>query len=253
MQSDNTSPLIGAGRLWFDLYDSTGKKTGEKFFGNCTQVTMTTTDETTEKYASYEGTRPLIAVANKKRDIVMKIVGDSFDDSILPLLTKGEVKTVTQQSGTASDVVLSDSVKQGFAYALPHRKCSSVVVKANGTVVTSSVANYSFDSITNRIFVPVGSDIVDGDELSVSYSYAAESKKVLAGGTIKKFTAFLRYVADNTYGENKHLQVWKADLNPDGELGFVTDDWASWSLTCKILDDSANHPDFPYYQLETAE
>lgn len=245
MESPNDL-LIGSGKVYVGVIKN-GVQQGEFHLGNCSSFTLQTTDEKTEKYSSMDKERPLIGTAVKKREVTLKIVGDYFNEDNVLLLTLGSIIENVQASGTVTDEVVTSSAVPGRFYPLKHKNVSALVVKAGGTTVASG---YTYDPVTSRLFIHQDSTIELGDEVTVSYTYPSVTKKVLAGGTETKITAFVRYVSDNTQGTNKHVQVWTVDLTPDAEIGFITEDWASWSMTGRVLADKANHPEAPYYTLE---
>jgi hypothetical protein len=123
---------------------------------------------------------------------------------------------------------------------------SAIVVKVGAVTIADTPSNYIVDSKTNRILI-VGGDIDAGDAVTVSATVAAGTKTVLAGATAKRVIALVRFVADNTQGANKHVVCHRVDVTPDAEVGFISDDLASWSLAGSVLNSADIDPTSPYF------
>lgn len=240
--------LLGKGKVYLDILSDDGQSTGEFDLGNCTLLTTTVTRETTEKKSNMTAGAPTLANITKSVSVALKITGDYFNAETKKLLAYGDTVELTQAAETITDRVITTAFQPGRRYRLGAFGVdpATLVLKVGAATIASCI----FDAKTQTVYVPTGTA---GGTLTASFSTLATTKTVLAGGTRRQITALVRYVADNAVGTNDHVVFHKVDLTPDGEVGYITDDLGAWSLAGAVLDDSANHPDTPYYSVESAE
>jgi hypothetical protein len=53
---------------------------------------------------------------------------------------------------------------------------------------------------------------------------------------------------DPVDGQKIGCDIWRVNLNPNGQFGLITEDYGNWTLDGNILDDTANHPLSPFYE-----
>lgn len=243
--SDNL--LLGSGALYFDRFEN-GQKTGEIHFGNVTAFSISTSDEVKEKYQSMDKTRGLYKAVTTKRNITLKVTGDEFSPDNIALNVMGDQGVLTQTAGTVTAETVTSASKKGRYYPLAHRNVSDVVVKVGAATKVAGV-DYAVDAKSGRIHIlPTGS-IADGSTVVADYDHASLTVNTINGGTAGLIEAFIRFVGDPASGQAYECQVWAVQLTPDGELGFISDDFGNWSLTGKVLNKAGEHPDAPYYKL----
>lgn len=250
MTANVSDLLLGKGKVFVDVLVN-DVSTGEFDLGNCTAFSVQTAVEKTEKRSSMTADGGLLAVIPKFTTTTLKIVGDYFnkDNMGLALLSNEITKTVA--ASTITDATLTASAVLGRFYKIPaNGVLSAIVVKVGASVIADAASNYIVDSKTNRILI-VGGDIDAGDTVTVSATIAAGTVKVLAGATAKRIIALVRFVSDNTTGENKHVVAHRVDITPDAEVGFITDDLASWSLAGSVLNSADIDPASPYFTVYT--
>ena len=91
------------------------------------------------------------------------------------------------------------------------------------------------------IIIPGGS-ITEGSTVTVaSYSYGTIDYKTIVGANANVIEGYLRFIGDPATGPEFELEVWRVQAQPDGAFGLITEDYGNFSLTLKVLDDSANH------------
>lgn len=237
--------LIGRGKVYFDIYEN-GQRTGEIPFGQVDSFGLTIQDELREKYETMTHASGLYNVVPVKRQVTLNLVGSEYNLDNLALANLGLRSVINQTAGTVTDETVTASAKLGRFYALTHRKVSNVVVTV-GSATKVEGTDYTVDAVTGRIYiVPTGS-ITEGSTVVVDYSYAAATLQVIDGGKAKKIEAFVRYVGDPAAGPAYEVQVYKAMLTPNGELGLITDDFGQFTLTGKVL--AAGPADSPFYRV----
>lgn len=247
--SDNL--MLGAGQLFFDRFDNSGAKTGERHLGNCTAFTLTTEVEKVEKFSSLNAAKLLYKSVIKSIKATGKITLDEFDPANLALVLLGDEGVITQTAGSVTAASpLSFTTKKGYGMKLSHYQVSNVVVKdSTGATTYVSGTDYQVNAKAGAIYIPETTTIVDGSIIKASYDYAACSLPKVSGATKGKIEGFLRFLGDPTSGPAYHGEFWKISVSPEGELGLITDDWGSFGINFECQADTINHPSDPMYRL----
>lgn len=244
---DSKNLLMGRGEVYFDRFlPGTSIRTGEVNLGNCSQFELSTNDETKEKFSSMSKDPVLLKSVTVKRDIQIKITGDEFSKFNMAMFLMGSESTFTQSSGTASSEVITTSAALGKWYPLAFRSVSSVVItgKTEGT-------DFKVDTVRGRVYIMPTGSITAGSTVTVaSYSYAAiTSMDQVIGGDATGIEGYMRFIGNPTAGPILEAEFWKVVLVPQGQMGLIMDDFGNWSITFKVMDDTANHASIPYYRL----
>lgn len=252
------SIILGRGELFFDRFNASGIKTGERFLGNCQSFELGIEDEVRDKYSSAEATSPLIKTVNVRRTPNLKIVLDEYDEYNLSLAFMGDKSDYQQTGATITDEVPPvTSVKKGHWFQvgvapLYRRQLSAVLVKhTSGSPTYVAGTDYILDAVAGRIFVITGGAIVDGQSLKVTYTFAtiaAAAIPTVQAGISSFIEGFLRFIGKPATGSTWEVEVWKASLSPDGPVPFIGDDFASLTLKGKVLADTVGHSTEPYWR-----
>lgn len=247
--SDNL--MLGAGVIFFDREDASGNKTGERHLGNCTSFSLTTEVEKVEKFSAMNKAKRLYKSVVKSIKATGKITLDEYDPANMALALLGSEGTVTQSSGAISTTPEAIVAKPGYAAKLNYFAVSDLVIKSSdGTTTYTENTDYIIQNAkAGVIFFPAGTTIVSGTTVKATYSYAAATIPKIIGANVGKIEGYLRFVGDPTSGPAYLGDFWNVSISPDGELGFITDDWGSFSLNFECQDDTTNHPTDPFYRL----
>lgn len=246
---DSTKIILGRGKIYFDRFDSNGNRTGEFFLGNCPTFEITPTPEEIKKFSSASAAADLLASDVIRTSLALHIVGDEFSKENLARALYGDTSTLAQTGSTVADEVVTVVALDRW-YELDYRKISSVVVQDDTDTTTYVLGtDYQLDTVTGRIYIIDGGSIVATDVLHVDYTYATESLNTVRGMTATSVKGFLRYIGDNARGPNYEIQIWRASVRADGAIGFISDEYASWSLTGDIESDATNHPTEPHFRM----
>jgi hypothetical protein len=244
--------LLGRGKVYFNRLRSDGSYIGETFLGNCTTLEGTTSDETREKYSSAEAASPLLKRANIRRTMELSLTLDEFSKFNLALATMGDNSFYTQNN-TAVTAEAHNNVTQGTWVKLTYRSVSTVVVKNDaGSPTTYTVTtDYVVDAATGRIYIVPGGAIADATNLRIDYAKATitTANPTVRAGVSGKIEGSLRFIGDPAEGPTWELEAWSVTLNPDGAIGFISDDFAEFTLKATVQADSVNHPTEPLYRL----
>lgn len=242
--------LLGRGKLYVDRLSAAGNSTGELFLGNCQTFEITPTAEEIKHYSSADAAASLMASDVTRQDMALRIVGSQFSLANLARAFSGTEGSLAQSTADITDEVLTSSSVQGRYFKTLYRQISSVIVTGpSETPVYVVVQDYEIDAVTGRIYIVEGGDIADESIVWVDYTYADLDLNVINGMTVSSVRGFLRYVPDNTRGAQNEVEVWRASFRADGAIGFISDEYASWTLVGNVEDDSVNHPDNPHYRI----
>jgi len=220
-QSVNKNIVLGAGYIYFDEEDSSGALTGEQYMAETDGFSLNVSTEKTEIDSSDTPVAETLVSLVKKVTRGGSLSTKNMDDATFARFIQGAESTVTQ---TAVEVVgETHTVKQGRYYQLGASVSNPTGVKGVSGV---SVATYTVtdDYIVNadegRIYIVPGGGIADDTEISVTYTPDANSRvRVASDGSGAKRGA-IRFVGDNTNGENREVYIPKVELAPNGDLAF---------------------------------
>jgi len=242
--SDGAKVYLGKGKVFLGVLAS-GVNTGERYVGSCDTLTVTPTVETKEKKDFSLPAAPLLdrAVTGINAEIALAL--SEWDKDNLAVALLGSSAAANQTSGTVIAEAMNDVVI-GLSYKTAKRKISSVVLKKGATTYVLGTDYDIADATVGLIYIREGGSIVSGDDLTIDYSYAAETawKVPIAGSPQSEF--FLRFIGNPTRGKVQELEVWRCTLMPDGGLDLIGEDYGTIKLKGSVLVDSVNHPTEPY-------
>lgn len=237
---------LGAGKLYFDRLDDAGAPTGEFYIGNTPSLTYSSDEERQEHYSADEKARPKDASIVTRDDSTISFTTDDIQPENMAMMIKGTPEVLAQAA--VASVVETIKVKRGRWYQLGTdetnptgvRKITLTSLTDNaGTPVAipggNGGANYEVDLDLARLFIKDDApDVDDDDEVIVTYAVLASSRTVIVskGDTIR---GALRYIADNTEGENRDHYWPLVEFSPDGDYEFKGDDWNEMSFSGEIL------------------
>lgn len=96
---------------------------------------------------------------------------------------------------------------------------------------------------------PTTSTIEDDSQVAISYSVPAGTFPKVSGATVSKIEGELLFLGDPSYGPCYNGEFWHVSLTPNGDIGMLSDDFATFGIDFTCLDDEENHPDDPLYRL----
>lgn len=243
--------LLGRGSVLLDRF-SNGASTGLRFLGNAEAVSRSMEDDTLEFRSSTQSLRPIIKEVTRERTIEYLITLNEYQMENLALSLMGDLVNSTLIAATASEATF-DAVKQGHYYDLGRLTVSAVVVEDDTTptaVVFGVTDDYTVDAARGLIYIVPGGAITDGTNLVITFNAAAGALQQLRGGIRTSIEGLFQFWSDNASGPNYKVEAHKVSITPEGELGLITDEFGSFQIRLKVLDDSANHPDAPLDTIE---
>ena len=242
---------LGAGELFGDRHDPvTDAMTGFRHLGNIETLELTTTDDKLVKKSSMSKGRPVYKSVTRSRDVVMRAVGDEWSADNLALMLMGSVVYATQAATPVVDqVVYLDVPAATLGAALGNKffhvgalNINTVTMKIGSTSLTASdfiVYNAKMGVVK---ILPGSAQVTNGtDDLKVSFTPTAITglnSPVVRGGTESEINMSFLFIEDNSAGENHILRIWNASVTPDGALGLISDEFATFALNAALQDDS---------------
>lgn len=239
---------IGAGKLFFNREDPSGVPLGEYYIGNTTALSGTTDETREEHYSSDEAERAKDASVVTQSNNSIGFTTDDIQPENLAMLFKGSAETLTVAASADEEETIT--VNRGRWYQLGTSPANPTGLRAlTITAVTDDTPtaipaasgpggtniNYELDETLGRIFIfEDAPDIADGDDIILTYDVVASSRTIIIskGETIR---GALRYIADNTTGENRD-DFWPlVEISPDGDYQFKGDSWSEMQFSGEVL------------------
>lgn len=248
--SDNL--LLGKGQVFFDRFDSNGVSTGLKHLGNVETFELTTADDNVDKYSSMSAGAPLLKRVNRRRTVTLKITGDEFHPENMALVTMGEQTEATQVATAVVGEAVQAAVIPGSYFMTKKLGPISAVTVNFGAGAGVLGTDYEItDANVGLIHILPGTALTGAvtiDYTPTAYT-AGSGLAQIAGGSAGEITGMIKFVGDPSTGPKVVVDVWKVNITPDGAVGLISEDYATMGLQAAVLDDSANHPNEPLYQM----
>ena len=250
-------PMLGKGSILLDIFDANGAATGLRHLGNCTKFELDLKDDIAELYQSLNKSVTLIATALKKRQPKIAITGTDFSSDHMAIFQMSAGKTTVATTATTytDEVLISATVTgaKGRFFQTAHRNLDMAtanvpVLTLQPSTVLATPADYVVsDPVAGLIYIPVGSSITDTTAVKITYHTVVGSNDHVAGATVPFQQGHIVFDPDPVDGQKIGCDIWRVNLNPNGNVGLIADDYGNWTLDGNILDDTANHPTAPFY------
>lgn len=244
--------LLGKGQVLFDRFDNNGISTGFKHLGNVETFELTTTDDKVQKFSSMAAGAPLYKEVNRRRAAVLTITGDEFHPENMALITMGD-KSVLVQAATAivGEAVMAATIKGAYFTTKLLGPISAVVVKFGATPGVLGVDYAILNANIGLLRILPGTALTGA--VTIDYTPTAYTSlngpAVIAGGTAGVIQGAIKFIGDPSTGPDMIVDVWRANISPNGAVGLIGDDFATLSLSAAVLDDSTNNPANPLYRI----
>lgn len=231
-QSVTKNIVLGAGYVYFDPEDANGDLTGEMYVAETPGFSLNVASEKIEIDSADTPVAETLVSIVKKVTRAGQLVCQSMTDDVYEWFIQGAQSTVSQTTTPVAAEQLA-AVQQGRYYQLGASTSNPTGVRDIGSVVvepsgggTPYVANtdYVVNTDEGRLYIVVGGNIADDTDIEVDYTPVANSRiRVASSGDGAKRGA-LRFVGDNTNGENRTVYIPQLELAANGELAFKSRD-----------------------------
>ena len=248
--------LLGAGSVYIDRFDAAGKSTGFRHLGNVDSFTTNTAVEKLTKKNAMDGLKGTYKEVVIGTTVTATMAMTEFDPENLALAMLGTVSTFTQDAQTG---VTDKSFGPGAAdvmldrwYELGSLKVTVTDVKQGSATLAEE--DYEINAVAGMIRLRPEGSAVAGQALAWSGSapaIAAADKmwivKALSAATIE---GRLKYIsADNqVVGPKTIINVHNITFAPDGDLGFISEEFGTFNIVGTIAADMSRPADNRYYE-----
>lgn len=249
---------LGAGKLFFDLFDEDGLPAGEFYLGNTTSVTYEYEETRRGRWTSDEGGchKTDNAIIGGEGNVRFNV--DDLSYEVMAILLRGEAEMLVQTATVGQPIYQEFSAKRaGLWYQLGQDAANpsglrDVLIEAfylNGSTNAMSLAqsgnHFVWDEKLARVFLKETSGIALPGIFTVRYRRRASVRPVIEAGT-KVFRGSLRYVADNRVGPNVSHYWPLVEIVMRDSFSFKDEGWANITFGGDVL----KAPDAPYHVVD---
>src|SRR5258708_3984657 len=251
-------PMLGKGSILLDIFDLvTGLPTGLRHLGNCTKFDLDVKDDLAELYQSLNKNVTLVATAVKKRVPKISITGTDFSSDHMAIVAMSAGKTTLAVAAATITAEVLVTVTQapnakGRYFRLANLNVDPTttppVLTQNAITLVGGTDYVLADPVAGLIYFPLTSTIVGGFQITCTYKTLVGNFDQVAGVTVPRQQGRLSFIPDPVDGQKIGCDIWRVNLNPNGNIGLIADDYGNWTLYGQMIDDTANHPLAPFYQ-----
>jgi hypothetical protein len=232
--------ILGKGELFFDRFVGSASSGSYFHLGNCSRFAIVTEDDVIEINSSMDAAAGLIKRVTRSRRTSLQITSNEHGIENLALALMGDTGTLTQTSSAIAGEILTTSVIKGRFYKTAGRQLSAVVVNQGTATWTQSTDYVVYDAGAGIIQVKAttGTAVTTATTATISYTRASLSLDTVLGATKTKIEGKLLFVPDPTTGPQFDVEVYHVGVQPDGEVGLISEDFGEYSLNLAVFDDS---------------
>jgi hypothetical protein len=233
---------LGRGSLLFAPHDGTVAEAGYIFVGNVPSLEFSWDIETREKYSATQRSSPLLASSTSRQDLTLVAQCDEHTKENLKRFFFATETTANQTLSTTGSTPVNDLVT-GRSYDIGGISVTNVVVKKGSTVLVAGT-DYDLYATQGMLMFKDSAAISDGDDVVIEYDRPLVNIDRLAIGRVSEQLCKILYIADdaNTSGASAQDRyvLHKCSITPDGAYQLISDDYTSFNLRFKVLNDPAN-------------
>lgn len=224
--------------------DAQGNPKGFEAFGNVSDLKISVATSVTEHKESHTGQRGTDKRLTTETKCTFSMTLENFVASNLASALRGSKTTVT----TGSVVDAPIKVYLGKVTALPHIKISAVSIEDGVTPLVLGTDYWVNESAGSIKFAAAIADVVDGDELTISYTYAEHFKVDALTEAVKEMS--LRFEGLNTAEDNAPVivEIFKINTDPLQELALISDNIQQIVLEGSVLLDATKTEGSKYFR-----
>ena len=184
--------------------------------------------------------------------IVVATLGGTTYDVYNVTGTFSADETLTVVGGTATEAGTLEAAAFFTTDTTATTQTLTITGASSGLLVANT--DYRFVSADNdykvgRVEILSTGSAEEGEVLTFVYTAGYDSYTKINGLNETYIEGKIQFISDNPVGDNYILDVWRVSVTPNGELGFISEEWATLSMTGEILKDETNHADEPYLSL----
>lgn len=251
MAPNPNNVMLGRGKIYGDrlqLVNGVLVRTGEFDLGNCTGLELTPKADVKEKYESMDPSSALYARAVTRQTHSLKITGDEYSLFNLANALMGNQGSISVTGASVTGEALTTAPLAGAFYPTKFRNISAVTLH-DGVSTKVLGTDYAIDAASGRIQILPGGSILQTDTLTVDYTYATYQFNTVVGGVASSVDMYIRFKGNPVKGPTFEAEFWHVMFTPNGNLGFIADDFGNWTIEGMVIQDPIGHPNEPLYHL----
>jgi len=237
---------IGRGKFYFDRFDPTTMlPTGvRRFVGEVDKGDISISSTNKARFTTTKATNNKISSIDiqQTHTIALDLMEFTKDNVALALLGTATTYTQSVTPVTAEAVAATHSV--GDIFQLAGRNPTTLVLTGSPGVLVLGTDYEIEDAKLGLIRM-----LTAGTTITAAYTPGATTQPRVAAGQNTAIYGRLLFVGDPTSGPGFDMEAWKVKFMSSGVFSLLSDDFNKMSLTGEILEDAANHPTAPLYQL----
>lgn len=250
---------IGGARIWFnrdvDLTLTPPRREGWKDLGNIVEFSDEQTVDVLDHFTAKSGTR------RKDRSLVREISNDILatldelsTENLRTFFRGGAITDVSETLGVAvtaqvaqmngTETVIVNCPAGGY-------NATNIVVKDITGVTTYTVdVEYEEVAITGGYVgirrIDGSTDLADGDFVQIDFEYDQRVVKRFSPATETEVTGQCMLFGVSDTGNEWIRSMEKVQLEPEGGMSLNSEEWSSFQLRIKILDNTDSVPTAPF-------
>jgi hypothetical protein len=236
--------LLGAGSLYLAVIDNTTLARGPYYhMGDVSEFNVQANDDVAEHNESMTEAQGLYASALRKRSVEANMTCWEWNMKNLALAFMGTESSYTQSATTTTET-LTTSLALGATYFSTAGRNVTVTSITGGAALTVTTDYTLVDSsgLFGVTIVPTSTAATATSALVVIYTkpaITAGQQTILQMFNRSRIYCSIKFVGQPTAGPKYEAHYHKVSINPGQIGGFISDDFASFELTGKVLADLA--------------
>jgi len=225
-----------------------------RHLGNVDKVDLTPAADTKDKTSSMTGLRALLASTVVGLNLEVSLELTEFDPENLALALLGDASTLTQSDISRDGASLNGGVAISFGVWYPlfatdgdeDPAINPFVLRVSDGSTTSSLegTDYEVNRAAGLIRILESGALTEAISTwrgSIPGYDSADGLKKVSMLSNGKILGRVRFISadDLLQGPKDNYVFYKCQLTPDGAIGLISDDYAAFTLKCKILQDTA--------------
>ncbi len=234
--------VLGAGYVYFDIFDDNGNPTGERYLGQTPTLSISASSEVLEHFTSDGPIAQVDASVATQVTRTGSLTIDDISPENLRLFIVGEIDEINESAVSSPITQVFPTATRGLYYQLGDTDGPGDFniddidsIESDGTALVEGT-DYEIDKGSGRIYLkPESIAVTDGEELEVEYTLLARERRVIKTSDQVRLRGALRFTSDNSHGENINIYIPDCGISPDGELNFKSrTDWQQMAFSLQV-------------------
>ncbi len=241
---------LGKGKFYFREFErgtQTPKPGGFRRLGNVPEATVSQNSEKLDHTSSEGGINVKDASVTTSQDSAIAFTTDNVSLDNLAMWFNSEVSEIVEAGGAVADEPIPDIVT-GTHYQLGEttltpqgsRNVTAFSAKKGAGVLVLGT-DYLVDLKSGLVEFLDSATLSDGDDVTVSYTVPAGTRRVVLGGN-DQIEGQFKFIADNPKGTNKDTFWPYVQISADGDYSLIGTDWQTVGFTVDVLSAADGSP-----------